>query len=102
MEPRRHPSNTPGDFYVENGLCLACTAPEHTAPDLISHQSEGSAGYHCFFRRQPDAVEEIERAVRAIEVSCCGALRYAGSDPAIIKRLRSKPWDDPCDQTASP
>lgn len=52
--PKRHPLNSPGDFYVEDGLCLACTAPEHEAPDLMAHI--GTAGdYHCYFKRQPES-----------------------------------------------
>src|SRR5215475_2356807 len=37
MNAQRHPKNAPGDFYVILGYCVACEAPEHEAPDLMSH-----------------------------------------------------------------
>jgi hypothetical protein len=88
--------NAPGDFYVEDGLCIACTAPEHEAPDLMAHTGDGRT-YHCYFKRQPQTPAELERAVRAVEVGCCGAVRYAGHDAEIIRRLHVWP-NDVCDQ----
>lgn len=44
----------------------------------------------CYFKRQPQTPEEIEHAIEAVWVSCVEALRYAGSDPAILERLRAK------------
>jgi len=43
----------------------------------------------CFFERQPRTPEEEYRAIRAIWVSCCGAVRYGGSDLNVIARLES-------------
>jgi hypothetical protein len=89
----QHPLNAPGDFYVEDGLCLACQAPEHEAPDLIGHCVDS---YHCYFKRQPVTPEETLLAVRAVQVGCCGAVRYGGADRNILSRLG--PSDD-CDIT---
>lgn len=86
IDPYVHPLNAPGDFYVMNQLCIACKAPEHEAPDLMSHGDE-SQGYHCYFKRQPETPEEIERACRAVEVGCCESVRYGGRDPQILARL---------------
>ena len=36
-EPRRHPLNASGDFYILDGYCIACEAPEAEAPDLMAH-----------------------------------------------------------------
>ncbi len=85
--PYSHPLNAPGDFYVVNEFCIACEAPEAEAPDLMAHDSDG-ARYHCYFKRQPATREETERACSAVEVGCCGAVRYGGRDPAVLKRLK--------------
>jgi hypothetical protein len=95
---RRYPLNTAGDFYVEDGMCLACTAPEHEAPDLMAHDPSAHAGYHCYFKRQPTTVGELERAIWAVTVACCGAVRYAGSDAAVIRRLEELGAAEMCDQ----
>jgi hypothetical protein len=95
---RRYPLNVDGDFYVEDGMCMACTAPEHEAPELIFFDPEATAGYHCFFKRQPKTPEEIERAITAVAVGCCAGVRYAGIDPTIICRLLELGVPDTCDQ----
>jgi hypothetical protein len=53
----------------------------------------------CFFRRQPRTPDEIEQAISAICVSEMCALRYGGSDPSIIAKLRAKQSASQCDQT---
>lgn len=89
---KSHPRNAPGDFYVLDGCCIACTAPEHEAPDLIEHDEAN----HCYFKRQPRTREEEDRAIMAVAVGCCGAVRYGGQDPRIIRRLVELGSDD-CD-----
>jgi hypothetical protein len=83
--------NAPGDFYVEDGMCITCLAPEHEAPGLMGFLRDpkpGSNGNsHCYFARQPTNSDETYRAIRALWAGCCGALRYGGSDPEIIQRL---------------
>ena len=79
--------NVPGPFYTTGG-CTACGAPEEAAPDLLAPLSDDN--YHTYFVRQPVTVEEIERACHAAEVCCVSALRYAGTDPAIIRRLGNR------------
>ena len=75
--------NAPGDFFVEDGMCMTCGMPEAEAPDLVAGTLEG----HCYFKKQPTTPEELERAIGAMVVSCCGAVRYAGNDPAVISRI---------------
>src|SRR5262245_43124664 len=77
-QQRRYPLNATGDFYVADGVCIACTAPEHEAPELMSHDPGAHAGYHCYFKRQPATPQELQRAVMAVAVGCCGAVRYGG------------------------
>jgi hypothetical protein len=79
-----HPLNAPGPFYVINGECIACGAPESEAPALISHDDVSS---HCFFARQPTTDEEVDAAIRAMWFGCVQALRYSGGDPTILRRL---------------
>ena len=80
--------NAPGPFYVVNQDCITCGYPHVLAPDLMAWElnSEGREA-HCYFRKQPGTSQEIEQAVNAVNGSCCGALRYSGTDPAVIKRI---------------
>ena len=41
----------------------------------------------CYFTRQPQTPEEIERALRAIEYCCINAVGYEGNNPAILARI---------------
>ena len=79
--------NAPGPFYT-TGECIACGAPEDEAPELLAPLTDEN--YTTYFRRQPQTAEEVESACRAIEVCCTSALRYAGTEPAIIKRLGNR------------
>ena len=85
---QRHPLNTVGPFYVGHGECMTCGYPHVLAPDLMAWEmnSEGRVT-HCYFRKQPETSQEIEQAVNAVNGSCCGALRYTGSDAEIINRI---------------
>lgn len=56
----------------------------------------------CYFRRQPKSPEEIDRAINAINVSEMAALRYAGTDEAIIARLVALNCADQCDHIRPP
>ena len=80
----RFPKNVEGAFFVVNGECIACVAPEHEAPDLMGFDQDA---HHCYFKKQPVRAEEIERATRAVWVSCCGAVQYSGNDPAVHRRI---------------
>ena len=91
--------NALGDFYVVDGMCIACTAPEHEAPDLMAHDT-AHASYHCYFKRQPETAEELEQAVMAVAVGCCGAVRYGGTNPVVLHRLEQMGVADTCDRAA--
>jgi hypothetical protein len=91
-----YPKNAPGDFYVQNEHCMACEAPHGEAPDLMAHDDEG--GYsHCYFKRQPETPDEVERAVMACYVSCVRAVRYAGKNTKILKWFQELGSLDSCD-----
>src|SRR5687768_1411600 len=89
----RTPLNAVGDFYVEEGICLWCMAPENDAPELMGFEKRDG----CFFRRQPETAAEIQHAINAVHVSCVQALRYAGNDATIIDRLRACGCGHLCD-----
>ena len=98
-DQKRFHRNTPGDFYVADGECISCRAPEHAAPQLMDFDETAR---HCYFKKQPSNPDELEQAVTAVWVSCCGAVQYSGADPAIQRliseydekglRARKKRW----------
>jgi hypothetical protein len=89
----RHSQNADGPFYVVNGECISCGAPEMLAPDLMSHDSQG----HCFFIRQPTTPEESNDAIAGTWASCCGALRYGGENRETLIRLAELGLAEQCD-----
>ncbi|WP_282081574.1 ferredoxin [Aquimarina algiphila] len=89
-------SENVGDFYVTKDECITCGAPEAEAPDIIEHSKKDEYG-QCFFKKQPETENEIDQAIKAIMVSCVGALRYGGNDPQIIRRLYENDMADFCD-----
>jgi hypothetical protein len=80
--PKAYLENVPGPFYVEDDLCILCRAPEAVASNLV-----GGSSKHCYFKKQPESPEELEQAIQAVEHCCCGAYRYRGTDPEVIRRL---------------
>ena len=93
MTERKHkayPQNAPGPFYVECDMCIVCRAPEAVAPDLVGfyEAAPGSNSHsHCYFKKQPQTKEELNRAVNAVKACCVGSYYYAGSDPEVKKML---------------
>ena len=93
----RHPRNAPGPFYSAKDQCLGCDAPRSEAPSLMDFDDNG-----CRFRKQPEAPEELTAAIQAVVVSCCGGVRYAGDDPAVLAMLCSNGSAENCDQSLTP
>jgi hypothetical protein len=91
-----HPSNVPGDFYVGNGECIQCMQPHAVAPELMGIIGDDKQGY-CFFKRQPNTTQELREAIESVRASCCGAVRYSGTDQEIIRALRARGCRDSCD-----
>jgi hypothetical protein len=89
-----HPQNSEGDFYVVDGECMGCGAPEQQAATMMSHDSTG----HCFFIAQPESSDQLNAALRALWSSCCGAVRYGGVDPVVLTRLAQMGEASACDQ----
>ena len=82
-----------GDFYTACEMCLICDVPHVEAPDLmayVKHPGDGVSGLHCVFTRQPQTPEEIERAIDAMCGSEVCGIRYAGTDPGILRRVAAR------------
>lgn len=88
-----HPESAPGDFYVEKGQCLACGVPHVVAPRLIGW-ADGEHT-HCIWKKQPDTPKELEQAIAVLEAQELDCHRYAGSDPAVLERVRQSLCDYP-------
>src|SRR5215510_9455146 len=87
---RPYPKNAAGGFYVVDTECMSCGVPHAFAPGLMDWDTDAQGRpSHCFFRKQPQTAVELIHAVKAVEASCCGALRYRGNDAEIINKLKS-------------
>jgi hypothetical protein len=51
-----------------------------------------------FFVRQPSTPEDVDAAIRAVWVSCCGAVRYGGSEGSILDRFAQIGESSRCDE----
>ena len=88
MKFEAYPKNCSGDFIVEDGNCMLCCLPEAEAPDLMESDDNS-----CYFKRQPKTEAEIDSAIEAINVSCCDAVIYQGSDRNIIRKILDNPYE---------
>ena len=95
---QRNPLNAPGPFYVEANFCLGCCTPEYEAPDLMGFEENlENPSYGCFFKKQPETPDELNRTLSAMQVNCIDTLRYGGTDTAILRRLQELGMEDQCD-----
>lgn len=76
---------------------MACGAPEAVAPTLMNSLDDPDST-HCYFRRQPETADETAQAIDAVLVSCCGAVRYGGSNERVIGALRRGGSARACDE----
>jgi len=89
----RHPKSVEGDFYAEDGQCLACGVPHLVAPALLAWVDEERS--HCFWKKQPQTPQGLEQAIQVLEVQELGCHRYNRQNSAILKRVRSTYGDHP-------
>jgi len=80
-----------GDFYVQNTCCTSCGVPQSVAPDLVGWTNENLT--QCYWIKQPQTVDELDRAVKIFHTQELGCHRYAGKDPAILRRLPAEDCD---------
>lgn len=97
IERERYPQNAEGDFYVEKDLCMMCMMPEVEAPELMGFDRET---WNCYFKKQPTTSEELAHAIAAVASSEIQGLRYAGTDPDVLRRLVDAGATDCCDRLA--
>lgn len=100
-EPEQYITHPQGDFYVEDGQCINCRAPEAEAPDLMSHITDTNYE-HCYFKKQPETEGEIDRAIKAVVVSCISCIRYRGNDQNILAKLYEEGQKAQCDNLFEP
>jgi hypothetical protein len=94
-----HHANVAGDFYVEDGCCTMCEVPFTEATGLFGHHADPEGYQHCFVKRQPQDLIELEQMVSAIRCAELGCIRYRGDDRLIISRLREADSLDVCDNS---
>jgi len=90
------PSVVPGelvmeDFYVQPRCCTSCGVPQAVAPDLVGWTGEKYP--QCYWKKQPQSADELDRAIKIIQSQELGCHRYSGKDPTILQRLSA----DDCD-----
>jgi hypothetical protein len=86
-EAKPHPSNVPGDYFVEDGCCMMCEVPFSAAPDLFGVSLDPTGCLHCFVQKQPETADEQDRMVLAIRRAEAGCIRYRGRERAVQQRL---------------
>jgi len=104
--PKRHPKNVDGPFYslayyseeekCYHSECLDCDLPQGEAKGLLKNLYDKDGD--TYFIKQPTSLEEVDKAISAIDVCCLCVLRYGGNNPDIIKRIAQ----DSCDYVITP
>jgi ferredoxin len=92
-ERKPHALNVAGPFYVEDGCCTACGVPEAIAPELFAYDSST----HCYVKRQPESVSELEAALRVVRTQELGCVRFRGNDEVVLRRLAEAGESAACD-----
>lgn len=88
MQPLKpHPSNVPGDYYVQDSCCTMCNVPFVVAPELFGEINDERGFLHCFVKRQPTSDSEHALMVEAIASAELSCIRYSGRDSEIQKQL---------------
>lgn len=73
------------DFYVQQGCCMSCGVPQAIAPELVGWRDQ-TQQLKCYWIKQPETADELDRAIEILHTQELGWHRYAGNDPAILKR----------------
>lgn len=80
-----------GDFYVQDACCTRCGEPQAIAPDLVGWTNENLT--RCYWLKQPQTADELDRAIEIIHTQELGCHRYGGKDLAILRRLPAEDCD---------
>jgi hypothetical protein len=99
MAPNSSNTESHADFYLaDDGCCAFCGVPQSIAPELVGWVNEKET--RCYWIRQPQTPDEIDRAIKILHTQELGCHRYAGNDPEILKRLPPAECDDIAPQMA--
>ena len=88
------PGSTAGPFYVMAGGCSGCQPlPDLASTDPVAY----SRGWllalaeigrsHCRYYRQPETADDLDQAIDEVRICVVGAIRYAGTDKAVLDRI---------------
>ncbi len=88
---KSHVKSATGDFYVQAQCCTSCGVPQAVAPDLVGWTNEIYP--QCYWIKQPQTSDELDRAIKIIHSQELGCHRYSGTDPAILGRLPAEDCD---------
>jgi hypothetical protein len=80
-----------GDFYLQDVCCTSCGVPQSIAPELVGWVDDKSGP--CYWIRQPETADELDRAINVLHTQELGCHRYSGTDPAILKRCPPEDCD---------
>ena len=72
---------------------MSCGVPQSIAPDLVGWVDDESGP--CYWIRQPETADELDRAIKILDTQEIGCHRYSGTDPTILKRLPAQYCDHP-------
>lgn len=93
----RYKLNVLGPFYVEHECCLMCGVPWENAPELFDYDDTS-----CWVKKQPATEAELEHMIAVMRMQEARCIRYAGSAPDVIRRLRAVGEGEQCDQLSDP
>ncbi len=89
--PKSHAQSATGEFYVQAQCCTSCGVPQAVAPDLVGWTKETHP--QCYWIKQPQTSDELDRAIKIIHSQELGCHRYSGTDQAIHRRLPAEDCD---------
>ena len=78
-------------FYVQAQCCTSCGVPQAVAPELVGWTNGNLS--QCYWMKQPQTADELDRAIKVIQAQELGCHRYSGTNPAILERLPPEDCD---------
>jgi hypothetical protein len=92
--PKPHPRNVDGPFYVADGCCLTCGVPKLMAPDMFNYLENLR---HCFVYRQPESAEDFGRMIKVLRTQDLICIRCRSRDELLLRRLEEHGLGGICD-----
>ena len=94
----READAVPGPFYVVKDQCIICDFPPELAPKCIRMKhAPNPSDMYCHVFKQPQTEAEFETVYEAVAGSCVQDIRYCGTDPVILTRLKRDGLSHLCD-----